>query len=199
LDIGAEKAWGVILDAGRALAGQAAVDATRAVTGPHAGDGAGSNNWVVHGSRTVTGKPLLANDMHLDLSAPAVWFENHLVGGELDITGITFPGVPFVVAGHNRHVAWGYTDGLADVQDLYEEHLRPSAEHGWEYEYRLWARPRSARKTASRAEKHVEEVISTRHGPVITCSSKMPSRKPLPWPCAGPHWSRGQSYRRCTK
>jgi len=126
----------VILDAGQALAGQTSVDATRAFTGPHAGEGVGSNNWVIHGSRTVTGKPLLANDMHLELSTPAIWFENHLVGGELDVTGVSLPGAPFVVAGHNRHVAWGYTDGLADVQDLYEEHLRPSAEHGWEYEYK---------------------------------------------------------------
>ena len=130
LEIGAEKAWGVILDAGQALGGEAGVDTRRTFTGPHAGEGVGSNNWVIHGSRTATGMPLLANDMHLELSAPAVWFENHLVGGELDVTGITFPGVPFVVAGHNRQVAWGYTDGMADVQDLYEEHLRTTLSLG---------------------------------------------------------------------
>jgi penicillin amidase len=170
LEIGAEKAWAVILDAGQALAGEAVVDATRAFTGPHASEGVGSNNWVLHGSRTVTGKPLLANDMHLDLSTPAVWFENHLVGGELEVTGITFPGVPFVVAGHNRHVAWGYTDGFADVQDLYEEHLRPSAEYGWEYEYKGQWMPAAVRKEEIRikgGKSALEEVVITNHGPVI--------------------------------
>lgn len=184
LEIGAEKAWAVILDAGQALAGEAALDATRLVTGPHAADGAGSNNWVIHGSRTVTGKPLLANDMHLDLSAPPVWFENHLSGGGLETTGITFPGVPFVVAGHNRHVAWGFTDGMADVQDLYEEHLRPSAQAGWEYEYQGQWLPAAVRKEEIRikgGKRAVEEVITTRHGPVINLLFKdaFPETPPL--------------------
>ena len=170
LEIGADKAWAVILDAGQALAGGASVDATRAFTGPRAGEGVGSNNWVIHGSRTATGKPLLANDMHLGMTAPAIWFENHLVGGELDVTGITFPGVPLVVAGHNPHVAWGYTDGFADVQDLYEEHLRPSAENGWEYEFKGQWLPAAVRKEEIRikgGKSTLEEVVVTQHGPVI--------------------------------
>ncbi len=184
LEIGAEKAWAVILDAGQALAGEAALDATRAFTGPHAGEGVGSNNWVIHGSRTVTGKPLLANDMHLDLSAPAIWFENHLVGGELEVTGITFPGVPLVVSGHNRHIAWGYTDGMADVQDLYEEHLRPSAENGWEYEHQGQWLPAVVRKEEIRikgGKSTLEEVVVTNHGPVINRLFKdaFPEAQPL--------------------
>ncbi len=170
LEVKSEDSWAVILDAGRILAEGAASDATRAFTGSHAGEGAGSNNWVVHGSRTATGKPLLANDMHLDLSAPAVWYENHLVGGELEVTGVTFPGVPLVVAGHNRHVAWGYTDGMADVQDLYEEHLRPVAGHGWEYEYQGQWLPAVVRKEEIHikgGKSAVEEVVVTNHGPVI--------------------------------
>lgn len=170
LEIGSEKAWAVILDAGQALAGQAGVDATRPFTGPHAGEGVGSNNWVIHGTRTATGKPLLANDMHLELSAPAIWFENHLVSGELDVTGITFPGVPFVVAGHNQHVAWGYTDGMSDVQDLYTERLRPSIEHGWEYEFMGQWLPAVVRKEEIRikgGKSAIEEVVLTQHGPVI--------------------------------
>jgi penicillin amidase len=170
LELGAEKAWAVILDAGLALAGQASVDATRAFTGPHAGEGVGSNNWVIHGSRTVTGTPLLANDMHLGLSAPAIWYENHLVGGELEVAGITFPGVPLVVAGHSRHVAWGYTDGLADVQDLYEEHLRRSPEGGWEHEFKGEWLPATVRKEEIRikgGKSTFEEVVVTNHGPII--------------------------------
>ena len=135
LEINIDQAWAVILDLGQALAGGRTSDATRTFTGPHAGEGVGSNNWVVDGSRSVTGKPLLANDMHLEMTTPGVWFENHLVGGGFDVTGVTMPGVPMVIAGHNRNVAWAYTDGCPDTQDLYEEHLRKSGETGWEYEY----------------------------------------------------------------
>lgn len=184
LETGVEKAWAVILDAGQAIAGQVSVDATRPFTGPHAGEGVGSNNWVIHGSRTTTGKPLLANDMHLQLSSPAIWFENHLVGGELEVAGITFPGAPMVVAGHNRHVAWGFTDGLADVQDLYEEHLRRSPEGGWEQEFKGEWLPAAVRKEEIRikgGKSVVEEVVVTNHGPVINLLFKdaFPDVEPL--------------------
>ncbi len=80
--------------------------------------------------------PLLANDMHLLMSAPAVWYENHLVcEAVLDVTGVTFPGIPYVVAGHNGRVAWGFTNGFADVQDLYIERMRVTANGDIEYEY----------------------------------------------------------------
>jgi len=170
LEIDIDQAWAVILDLGLSLAGKHAVDATRRFTGPRAGEGAGSNNWVVHGSRTATGMPLLANDMHLELSAPAVWFENHLSGGELEVTGVTMPGVPLIVAGHNRFVAWGYTDSCADVQDLYEEHLRPAARGGWEYEYQGEWLPVEVRREEIRikgGKQTLEEVLVTRHGPII--------------------------------
>jgi penicillin amidase len=83
----------------------------------------GSNNWVVHGSRTATGKPLLANDMHLDLQMPSVWYENGLHGGRFDGVGFTFPGVPLIVIGHNQHIAWGITNLNADTLDFYLERL----------------------------------------------------------------------------
>lgn len=68
-------------------------DAARPFTGPSAHQGLGSNSWVLAGSRTATGAPLLANDMHLPMGMPALWYENHLVGGDLNATGITFPGI----------------------------------------------------------------------------------------------------------
>jgi penicillin G amidase len=71
------------------------------------GAGWGSNNWVVHGSRTASGLPLLANDMHLGLNMPSIWYENGLHGGRFDVVGYSFPGVPMVIVGHNRQVAWG--------------------------------------------------------------------------------------------
>jgi penicillin amidase len=89
----------------------------------------GSNNWVVSGSHTASGKPLLANDMHLTLRVPDTWYMADLYspGGNgapgFHATGVTLPGFPFIVAGHNEHVAWGFTALYADVQDLYTEKL----------------------------------------------------------------------------
>ncbi len=85
--------------------------------------GGGSNNWVIGGSRTVTGKPLLANDPHLGGQAPSIWFLAHVSGGDLDAIGATLPGVPGIVIGHNRRIAWGVTALMTDVEDLYIEHV----------------------------------------------------------------------------
>ncbi|HKV10348.1 MAG TPA: penicillin acylase family protein [Thermoanaerobaculia bacterium] len=81
----------------------------------------GSNNWVVHGSRTATGLPLLANDTHLGLGMPSEWYENGLHGGRFDVVGFSFPGVPFVGIGHNGRIAWGISAMNGDVQDLFVE------------------------------------------------------------------------------
>ncbi|SLN44538.1 penicillin acylase family protein [Oceanibacterium hippocampi] len=88
---------------------------------PHLPRGAGSNNWAVSGARTVTGKPLLANDPHLGLSAPALWYLAHLKAPGLDTIGATLPGIPAVVLGRNDRIAWGFTNTGPDVQDLYIE------------------------------------------------------------------------------
>jgi penicillin amidase len=91
---------------------------------------AGSNGWAVSGSRTASGKPMLSNDMHLSLSVPELWYEadleaaSHAPLAEFHAAGVTLPGAPFVIAGHNAHVAWGFTNLGADVQDLYIEHTR---------------------------------------------------------------------------
>jgi penicillin amidase len=89
---------------------------------------AGSNDWVVAGSRSASGAPLLSDDMHLSLTVPDIWYEAalHLSDHSFDVTGFTLPGVPFVIAGRNAHVAWGFTNTGADVQDLLIEHLRGS-------------------------------------------------------------------------
>jgi penicillin amidase len=83
----------------------------------------GSNNWVVAGSRTASGKPLLSNDMHLTLRVPDTWYMADLRAPGFHAAGVSLPGMPLIVAGHNEHVAWGYTALLADVQDLYTEKL----------------------------------------------------------------------------
>lgn len=170
LEIDIEHAWSVILDLGDALAEGKISEATRRITRPHVGEGIGSNSWVVHGSRTTTGKPLLANDMHLELSTPAIWYENHLVGGSLDVTGVSLPGVPLVIAGHNQTVAWGFTDACTDAQDLFEEHMRRDADGSWEYEFQgqwMKAEVRQEQIMIKGGKNVTEEVVSTRHGPII--------------------------------
>lgn len=153
--------------------GRAALDraeALRRFIGPAAGAGLGSNNWVLAGSRTTTGAPLLANDMHLVMGMPCIWYENHLAGGELHVTGVTFPGIPGVVAGHNGYVAWGFTNGFPDVQDLYMERLRRTADGHVQYEYRgewLDAQVIHEEIHVRGSQPVIEEVIITRHGPII--------------------------------
>lgn len=81
--------------------------------------GKGSNNWVVSGKFTTTGKPLLANDPHLKLQAPSVWYLAELKGPHLHVTGATIPGLPGIVIGHNDQIAWGVTNANPDAQELY--------------------------------------------------------------------------------
>lgn len=132
-------------------------------------EGTGSNNWVVAGSRTATGTPLLANDPHLGLSAPALWYFARLKSPEIEVAGATLPGVPLVVLGQNRHLAWGFTNTGPDVQDLYIEAIDEADP----------TRYRTPNGTA--AFEKIEEVIRvrdaepvrltvrrTRHGPVIS-------------------------------
>jgi penicillin amidase len=93
---------------------------------PDAADGIGSNNWVVDGTMTASGRPMLANDPHLAAKVPSLWYLAHLHFGEEDLIGATLPGTPAVAIGRNRHIAWGETNVAADVEDLYVEHLDPS-------------------------------------------------------------------------
>jgi penicillin G amidase len=95
----------------------------RSLLGLPACDGCapGSNNWVIAGSHTASGKPLLSNDMHLGLTEPNIWFMADLRAPGFHAAGVTLPGMAFVIAGHNEHIAWGFTALYADVQDLYVE------------------------------------------------------------------------------
>jgi len=97
----------------------------RAEMGLAACDGCipGSNNWVIAGAHTASGKPLLSNDTHLGLTVPNIWFMADLSAPGFHAAGVTLPGMPFVIAGHNEHVAWGFTALYGDVQDLYLETL----------------------------------------------------------------------------
>lgn len=83
----------------------------------------GSNAWVLAGNRTASGKPLLSNDPHLEYSLPNIWYMTHLEAPDLDAAGVSIPGLPGVIIGHNRRIAWGMTNLQFDVQDLYLEKL----------------------------------------------------------------------------
>jgi penicillin amidase len=143
-------------------------------------EGKGSNNWVVPGSHTVSGKPLLANDPHLALSSPAIWYYAHLKApaGELpggyqhpvlDVIGATLPGLPFVVLGRTTGVAWGFTNTGPDVQDLYLEQL-DAAQPGHYRTPEGWAAFKERSETIRvKGQGDVTlKVRSTRHGPVIS-------------------------------
>lgn len=135
-------------------------------------DGAsqGSNSWVVGGARSTSTKPLLANDPHLSVMLPSIWYENHLSGGEFHVTGASFPGAPGVVIGHNERIAWGVTNAMTDVQDLYIERFDSADPTRYEFQGE-WERARFVREEISvrgQAEPVIEDVRITRHGPVIT-------------------------------
>jgi penicillin G amidase len=105
------------------------MDRLLAAAPPSGIEGVGSNNWVVAGSHTTTGKPLLANDPHLKITTPALWYFARIeVGGAqpYKVAGATMPGLPGVVLGQNEHIAWGFTNTGPDVQDLYLEKLNPA-------------------------------------------------------------------------
>lgn len=130
----------------------------------------GSNNWVVDGTMTTTGAPILCNDPHLGQAIPSIWFECHLVAGDIDVVGASFPGAPGVVIGHNRHVAWGVTNAVSDVQDLYIEKFNPENPHQYEFMGK-WEDAQIHHeeiKVKGRKEPVIEEVRITRHGPILT-------------------------------
>jgi len=128
-----------------------------------------SNSWVIGGSRTRSGKPILANDMHLALRAPSLWYLAGIHGGGIDAAGMTLPGVPVVVAGHTPRVAWGFTNAMVDDVDFFVEQVHPSdsalyrTPQGWE---RFQVREETIQVKG--AAPVVQRVRVTRHGPVLS-------------------------------
>ncbi|HLL70774.1 MAG TPA: penicillin acylase family protein [Pyrinomonadaceae bacterium] len=137
-------------------------------------DRAASNNWVASGKRTASGKPLLANDPHLPASAPSIWHMAHLSAPGLHVAGVTAPGAPGIIIGHNEQIAWGMTNLGPDVQDLYLEKF--SAEKKNFYETPQGLREAEVRREEIKVRKGLTDastesvsfdVTVTRHGPVI--------------------------------
>jgi len=137
---------------------------------------AGSNEWVISGAHTESGKPLLSNDMHLPHHIPNTWYEAHLTCGDFDVAGVTLPGAPWVVVGHNRRIAWGFTSLGPDVEDVFVENFNAQGEY---------QTPEGWRKPEVRHEViHVKrgrdvemDVLVTRHGPIVSGEMKGESRQ----------------------
>jgi penicillin amidase len=130
--------------------------------------GQGSNNWVVAGGRSASGKPLLANDPHLLAQLPSIWIEVHLTAPGIDVAGVALPFAPGVTIGHNRHIAWGFTNVGGDTQDLYLERLDAdgtSALHEGAWEPVAVHREEIA--VRGRDEPDVVVARETRHGPIL--------------------------------
>ena len=130
-------------------------------------DGVGSNNWVVHGQHSSSGKPLLANDPHLSLAAPAIWYFTRQRAPGIEVSGATLPGAPSVILGRTRGVAWGFTNTGPDVQDLYLEEVNADGAartpSGWQ--------PLKVRRETIRVRgesDHELVVRESRHGPIIS-------------------------------
>ncbi len=127
----------------------------------------GSNDWVVSGAHTVTGKPLLSDDMHLGHQMPNLWYEAHLHAGNIDVAGVTLPGVPYVLVGHNQRIAWGFTNVGPTVTDIFIENFNAQGAYqtpgGWvQPEHRT-----EVIHVKGKPDINVDVRI-TRHGPVIT-------------------------------
>jgi penicillin amidase len=127
---------------------------------------AGSNNWVVAGKHTASGKPLLANDMHLSLTEPNIWYMADLRAPGYHAAGVTLPGMAYVIAGHNEHVSWGFTALYADVQDLYVEKLEGNNYQANDTTWKPLAIDHEVIHVSGKADVNVD-VRSTEHGPLI--------------------------------
>ena len=135
-------------------------------------DLAASNNWVISGKRTADGKPLLANDPHLPPTAPGIWYLSHLSAPNVRVSGVTFPGVPGIVLGHNESIAWGATNVGPDVQDLYLEEFNAEGKYKTPNGFVAPTIRREEIKVRlnplkPETETQIFEVIETRNGAII--------------------------------
>jgi len=148
--------------------------------------GLGSNNWVVNGTRTLSAKPLLANDPHLELSLPSVWYLAHLKAPGLHVCGASLPGLPAVIIGHNERIAWGVTNTGPDVQDLYVEsfHSRDRRKYLHNMEWVEAEVRDEVVKVRGKRDYHFTVKV-TRHGPVVAQAGNRDLA--LRWSALEPH------------
>ena len=167
--------------------------------GIYAEDLAASNNWVVSGRRSITGKPLLANDPHLQPSAPSIWYMTHLTAPDIHVAGVTVPGSPGILIGHNDSIAWGATNVEADVQDVYVERFdegdarRYMTPAGWREAQARHEEIKVRKSPSDPATETVEyDVTVTRHGPVLL--EKEGKRYAVSWSALDPTTNEFEAY-----
>jgi penicillin amidase len=144
----------------------------------------GSNAWALAGSHTASGKPLLSNDMHLEYSVPGIWYMAHLQAPGLDVSGVSLPGTPGIIVGHNQRIAWGITNLQFDVQDLYIEKLD---ERTGRYVYQGHVEQARLEREIIRIKGQPATempICVTRHGPIFV--SEGGDRMALRWAVAQP-------------
>lgn len=128
----------------------------------------GSNNWVVSGKKTKSGKPLLADDPHLGLATPSVWYQMSLSTPDNKVSGVIFPGIPGIILGHNEHIAWGVTNFGPDVQDLYIEKRDDTNPNRFEYDGKYYdANVTTYNIKVKDGDDEKFDVVRTKHGPII--------------------------------
>lgn len=146
--------------------------------------GGASNNWVAAGSRTVSGRALLASDPHLRPRMPPAWYVVHLQGGELDVIGATLPGTLGVLIGHNAQIAWGITAGLTDGQDLYVEKSDGQGRFQCGDDWLPAERCREEFSVKGRTAAVIDEFLGSRHGPILNGTLDIPAdAAPLAMAC----------------
>jgi penicillin amidase len=140
-----------------------------AFKGPFIQAKGGSNGWVIAGSRSRNGSPILCNDPHLPLLQPAIWYENHLICPEMHVTGVSLPGVPLVMIGHNNDIGWGMTLAFTDNQDIFIEKFTDASLLHYEFKNEVRQSTIVAETIKIKGqEDHTEKVVITHHGPVIS-------------------------------
>lgn len=130
-----------------------------------------SNNWAVSGKKSETGMPFLANDMHLGLMAPGIWYQLHyVVEGKLNVTGVALPGTPYVIAGHNEDIAWGMTNVMVDDVDFYLETINPrdSNQYLVDGEWRDMKLVKEEIRVKGKDEPEIRITKYTHRGPVVS-------------------------------
>lgn len=151
----------------------------------------GSNNWVISGDKTKSGKPLLADDPHLGLSTPSIWYQMHLVSPSQNVSGVIFAGIPGIILGHNETIAWGVTNVGPDVQDLYIEIPNPDNPTQFKYENKWEQAEVRKEKIKVKGQKAIDyKVVVTRHGPII---SDLAFKKEKPTAVFSMQWTALQS------
>ena len=138
-------------------------------------EGIGSNNWAVSGKKTASGYPLLANDPHLDLTLPSIWYQIQLASTDVNACGVSIPGSPGVIIGFNKNVAWGVTNVGSDVLDWYSIKFKDASKKEYWFDNK-WLPVKERIETIKSSDGHTltDTVLYTHHGPVVYTSEQRP-------------------------